>query len=67
MGSFIEDTGTTGFTQLDDSNGELWSRFGTSGRSTFMFVDDDGSYVLTSYGIVDEDRLVTEAERLLAT
>jgi hypothetical protein len=32
-----------------------------------MFVDDDGSYVLTSYGIVDEERLVAEAERLLGT
>ena len=32
-----------------------------------MFVDDDGSYVLTSYGIVDEGRLIEEAERLIGT
>ena len=30
-----------------------------------MFVDDDGSFELTSYGIADEDRLIAEAERLI--
>jgi hypothetical protein len=32
-----------------------------------MFVNDDGSFVLTEYGVVDEARLTTEVERLLAT
>lgn len=64
---FIDETGTVGFAHLDDSTGELWERFGTSGRSTFMFLDDDGSFVLTEYGIADEGRLIAEIERMLET
>ena len=32
-----------------------------------MFVDDDGSFELTSYGVVDEDRLRAEVEALIAS
>ncbi len=64
---FIDETGTSGFAHLDDSAGGLWERFGTSGRSTFMFLDDDGSFILTEYGIADEERLVAEIERMLGT
>ena len=64
---FIEETGTGGFPQLSDDDGSLWERFGTGGRSTFMFINDDGTYVLTDYGVVDEERLTAEIERLLAT
>ncbi len=32
-----------------------------------MFVNDDGSFVLTQYGVVDEERLRTEVERLIAS
>jgi hypothetical protein len=45
----------------------LWARFGTGGRSTFMFINDDGSFVLTDYGVVDEARLIDEVERLSST
>jgi len=31
-----------------------------------MFVDDDGSFELTSYGVVDEERLRAEVESLVA-
>lgn len=31
-----------------------------------MFVHDDGRYLLTSYGVMTEERLVTEVENLLA-
>lgn len=64
---FIEETGTGSFTHLNDESGALWERFGTGGRSTFLFVEDDGSYVLTTYGVVDEDRLRSEVERLIAS
>lgn len=64
---FIEGTGTTDFTQLIDDSGELWERFGTGGRSTFMFINQDGSFRLTSYGVVDQDELVTQVERLIDT
>lgn len=64
---FIEGTGTGGFTHLDDEAGKLWEQFGTGGRSTFMFVNDDGSFELTAYGVVDEDELVEQVNRLIAT
>lgn len=32
-----------------------------------MFVNDDGAFVLTDYGVADEARLIAEAERLLAS
>ena len=67
LDEFIGLTGTRGFPQLNDADGALWERFGTGGRSTFMFVNDDGSFVLTTYGIVDRDRLIEEVERLIAT
>ena len=67
MLAFIDETGTDGFTQLNDADGELWQRFGTEGRSTFMFINDDGTSELTSYGVADEARLVAEIERLSAS
>lgn len=30
-----------------------------------MFVNDDGSFVLTDYGVVDEERLIAEVNRLV--
>ena len=62
---FITETGTEGVTHLADESGELWDQFGTSGRSTFLFVNDDGTYQLTEYGSVDEARLTAEVERLI--
>lgn len=67
MQPFIDQTGTGDFTQLDDQTGELWEQFGTEGRSTFMFVNDDGSFELTSYGIADEARLLSVIEQLKAS
>ncbi len=32
-----------------------------------MFVNDDGSFALTTYGVADEEVLVSEVERLIAT
>lgn len=65
---FVERTGTDGFTQLqDDESGELWQRFGTGGRSTFMFIQEDGSFQLTSYGVVDQSELTNQVERLIAS
>ncbi|MCP3988816.1 MAG: hypothetical protein GY724_07070 [Actinomycetia bacterium] len=64
---FIEQTGTGEFTHLDDETGELWTRFGAKGQSTFMFINDDGSFVQTGYGLIGEERLVDEVERLLGT
>ena len=31
-----------------------------------MFIDDDGSFELTAYGVVDKDILTDRVERLIA-
>lgn len=67
LAPFIEATGTDGFPQLDDEAGELWQKFGTEGRSTFMFINDDGTFELTSYGVVDESQLRSQVDRLITT
>ena len=67
LAGFVAGTGTNGFTQLADESGDLWDRFGTGGRSTFMFVNEDGSFELTSYGVVDETELRSQVERLIAS
>jgi hypothetical protein len=57
MQEFIDRTGTGGFTHLIDEDGSLWEQFGADIRSSFLFVDDDGSVQRTGYGEMDEDRL----------
>jgi hypothetical protein len=66
FGAFVTETGTGDLPHLDDESGELWARFGTEGRSTFMFVNQDGTYELTSYGQMDQARLEAEVDELLA-
>ncbi len=61
---FVDRTGTSQVVHLADESGELWEQFGAVDRSTFLFVNDDGTYVLSNYGAVDESRLSAEIERL---
>jgi hypothetical protein len=63
--AFVEETGTGAFTHLDDESGTLYEQFGAGDRSTFLFVDDDGTFVRTTYGTMTEDRLNSEIEKLL--
>jgi hypothetical protein len=44
----------------------LWEQFGTGGRSTFMFINDDGTFELTSFGVVDEAELERQVQRLIS-
>ena len=65
---FVERTGTGGFTQLvDDDAGSLWEQFGADGRATFFFVNDDGTFEQTAFGVIDEATLEAEVERLLSS
>ena len=64
---FIDDTGTSGFPQIQDVDGSLWKQFETSGRSTFMFINDDGTTDLTTYGAVRGEELRAGVERLIAS
>ena len=65
--AFIDETGTGELVHLNDEAGDLWQRFGTSGRSTFMFVNNDETFLLSTYGAMDEGRLTEEVERLIAS
>lgn len=66
FGEFVSYTGTGALTHLSDESGELWQQFGTEGRSTFLFVNQDGTFERTSYGQMDQDRLESEVQDLLA-
>ena len=54
------------FTQLQDDDQSLWRRFGATGRSTFLFLNNDGRFTRTGYGEVDEELLVERIQGLIA-
>ncbi len=65
---FVDGTGTGDFTQLVDSDdGALWDQLGADNRSTFLFVNDDGTFERTTFGVVGEDELIAQVERLIAS
>jgi hypothetical protein len=65
---FVERFELDGFPHVYDEDGSIWQRFGTIGRSAFVFVDDDGTIERTSYGEYgDEDKLDAKVDELLAT
>lgn len=44
-----------GITHLEDTDGELWKRFGVTEQSSFVLLDEDGSITFqTGYGGTDE-------------
>lgn len=61
----MDRTGTDAFPQVVDLDGSLWERFGTGGRSTFLFVNDDGTFTLTSFGVIGEDELTRQVQNLI--
>lgn len=64
MRAFVERTGTGGFTHLVDDDGSLWARFGADIRSSFLFIDHDGTIQRTGYGEMDEARLRSMVEAM---
>ena len=63
---FVAKTGTGAFPHLNDEAGRLWKQLGTSGRSTFLLVNQDGTYQLTSYGQMNRQRLESMVKDLVA-
>ena len=59
---FVGLTGTSNFTNLDDSSGKLWNRFGVIIQPTLLFIDTKGN-ITTKVGPSDERFL---AKRLAA-
>jgi len=59
---FVGLTGTSNFTNLDDSSGKLWNRFGVIIQPTLLFIDTKGN-ITAKVGPSDERFL---AKRLAA-
>ena len=59
---FVGITGTSNFTNLDDSSGKLWNRFGIVIQPTLLFIDAKGT-ITSKVGPSDEKFL---AKRLAA-
>lgn len=49
MTKFIEGTGVSGLTHLNDQVGAVWQHFGITAQSTFALVDADGTVTYTGY------------------
>lgn len=62
---FITHTGTSIFTNLDDSKGKLWNRFGVVIQPTLVFVDSKGK-ITTKVGPSDEEFLAKKLATLTA-
>jgi hypothetical protein len=62
---FVDRYGLSHFTQLDDDGAVLWDQFGADGRSTFLFMNDDGTFWRTGYGQVDLGSLTRGVEDLI--
>ena len=67
MEDFIDRFGLGAFPHAYDADGSIWAGFGTIGRSAFVFVNDDGTTLSTSYGAYDADDVNAEIDRLLAS
>lgn len=68
VADFVERFELGAFPHAYDEDGAIWQRFGTIGRSAFVFVNDDGSIERTAYGEYgDEDKLDAKIDELLAT
>ncbi len=65
---FVAQHGVDGFPHAYDAEGEIWQRFGTIGRSSFVFIDDDGTMEITGYGEYgDAEKLDAKIDELLST
>ena len=66
MADFVDRHGLDGFPHAIDPDGSIWLRFGSITRSAFVFVDDDGTFETTSYGVLGEDTLEDRIDELLS-
>ncbi len=54
METFIDQQDVDGFDHLID-DGELWQRFGVFEQRTYVFINDDGSMRIGTYGQLEAD------------
>jgi thiol-disulfide isomerase/thioredoxin len=63
MVHFIEINGTSNFTNIDDSSGKIWKRFGVILQPTLIFIDKSGA-ITTKIGPSDGDFLNSKLKQL---
>jgi thiol-disulfide isomerase/thioredoxin len=63
MAHFVETTGTSNFTNIDDSSGKIWKRFGVILQPTLIFIDKNGA-MTTKIGPSDADFLNAKLKQL---
>lgn len=66
MADFVTDVGLAEFTNLADTTGEIWTRFGVTYQYTYVFVDDSGA-TETVTGPLDESELARHFDALAAS
>jgi len=63
MAHFIETNGTTNFTNIDDSSGKVWKRFGVILQPTLIFIDKNGA-ITTKIGPSEADFLDSKLKQI---
>ena len=61
MREFVDTHGAGAFQHVDDTATTLWSRFGVTNQSTYVYINDDGTWERTGYG-----SLISDVEELLS-
>ena len=66
MRAFVTGTGLTDMVHIDDTDLEVWMRFGITGQPAWALVDDDGSTRIHR-GAYGEAGLLEATRALIAT
>lgn len=66
MRTFVAETGVDSFTNLDDSSGKVWKRFGVVLQPTLIFISSKGK-ISTHIGPSDSDFLNSKVKALAAS
>ena len=53
--NFVNNRGAGAFQHVDDPGQELWTRFGVTNQSTYVFINDDGEFRVSGYGNLESD------------
>ncbi len=61
MREFISTHGVDAFHSVDDPLTQLWMRFGVTSQSSYVYINDDGTWEVSGYGSLaaDVEALIT--------
>ncbi len=63
MREFVEDTGVTSMTHLNDTTGEMWTEYDVLSQPAFAFINADGS-ASTIQGVMSLEEIEAEIDQL---